>query len=152
MSILETKVSFFKTTKNVEVLGNFPISKALDFIREGKFKDQINKVRAGDKSVKTQLPTVAMHGVFSNERKKDQFVEASGLIILDIDDVDVEKLEEIKEEIMTDSDNEEDMESDGEGGAIVYRQSGARYYTAAQVRAYEERQINRSQRRNNRRR
>ena len=105
MSILETKVSFFKTTKNIEVLGNFPISKALDFIREGKFKDQINKVRAGDKSVKTQLPTVAMHGVFSNERKKNQFIEASGLIILDIDDVDVEKLEDIKEEIMTDSDN-----------------------------------------------
>ena len=105
MSILETKVSFFKTTKNTEVLGNFPISKALNFIQQGKFKDQIDKVRAGDKNAKTQLPTVAMHGVFSNERKKDQFIEASGIIILDIDDVEIERLEEIKQEIMTDSDN-----------------------------------------------
>jgi len=103
--ILEQKVSFFKTTKNTEVLGNFPIGKALDYIKEGKYKAQIDKVRAGDKSVKTQLPTVAMHGVFSNERKKDQFIEASGLIILDIDDVDVDRLEEIKEEIMSDSDS-----------------------------------------------
>lgn len=105
MNILEQKVSFFKTTKNTEVLGNFPISKAIDFIRDGKFKDQINKVRSGDKSVKTQLPTVAMHGVFSNERKKDQFIEASGIIILDIDDVDVSKIEETKEEIMQASDH-----------------------------------------------
>ena len=105
MNILERKVSFFKTTKNTEVLGNFPIGKALDFIKEGKYKDQIDKVRSGEKSVKTQLPTVAMHGVFSNERKKDQFIEASGLIILDIDDVDVDKIEEIKKEIMEYSDN-----------------------------------------------
>ena len=82
------------------MLGNYPIEKALQYIKEGKFKAQIEKVRAGDKGVKTQLPTIAMHGIFSEERKKDQFIEASGLIILDIDDVDVEKLEEIKEEIM----------------------------------------------------
>ena len=103
--ILEQKVSFFKTTKNTEVLGNFPIGKALDYIKEGKYKAQIDLVRGGNKSVKTQLPTVAMHGVFSNERKKDQFIEASGLIILDIDDVQIDKIEEIKKEIMSDSDS-----------------------------------------------
>ena len=103
--ILEQKVSFFKTTKNTEVLGNFPIGKALDYIKEGKYKAQIDQVRAGNKSVKTQLPTVAMHGVFSNERKKDQFIEASGLIILDIDDVQIDKIEDIKKEIMQDSDS-----------------------------------------------
>ena len=77
MNILERKVSFFKTTKNTEVLGNFPIGKALDFIKEGKYKNQIDRVRNGEKSVKTQLPTVAMHGVFSNERKKDQFIDCN---------------------------------------------------------------------------
>jgi|TARA_R110000744_G_scaffold139410_1_gene250404 hypothetical protein len=100
MNILKKQVSFFKNTKQIQVLGNYPIEKALQYIKEGKFKAQIEKVRAGDKSAKTQLPTIAMHGIFSEERKKDQFIEASGLIILDIDDVDVEKLEEIKEEIM----------------------------------------------------
>jgi hypothetical protein len=101
--ILDKKVSFFKTTKHTDVLGNFPISQALQYIKGGKFREKIDKVRAGQKVFKTQLPTVAMHGIFSHERKKDQFVEASGLIILDIDDVDVDKLEEIKQEIMDDS-------------------------------------------------
>ena len=105
MNILERKVSFFKTTKHTEVLGNFPISQALEYIKGGKFKEKIDKVRAGQKLIKTQLPTVAMHGVFSNERKKDQFIEASGIIILDIDDVQIDKIEEIKKEIMQDSDS-----------------------------------------------
>jgi hypothetical protein len=103
--ILEKKVSFFKTTKHTEVLGNFPISQALEYIKGGKFREKIDKVRAGQKLVKTQLPTVAMHGIFSNERKKDQFIEASGIIILDIDDVEIDKIEEIKKEIMEDSDS-----------------------------------------------
>ena len=100
MNILERKVSFFKTTKNTEVLGNFPIGTALEYIKSGKYKEQIDKVRAGEKQFKTQLPTVAMHGIFSNERKKDQFIEASGLIILDIDDVNVDQIEETKQDIM----------------------------------------------------
>lgn len=100
MSILDTRVSLFKTTKNTQVLGDISIGKALDFIKDGKFRDKIEKLRSGDKGIKTQLPTIAMHGVFSQERKKDQFIEASGLIILDIDDVEVDKIEEIKEEIM----------------------------------------------------
>ena len=83
MSILDRKVSFFKTTKHTQVLGNFPISQALEYIKGGKFREKIDKVREGQKLVKTQLPTVAMHGVFSNERKKDQFIEASGIIILE---------------------------------------------------------------------
>ena len=103
--ILEQKVSFFKTTKNTQVLGNFPISKGLDFIKNGKYKQQIDQVRAGNKSVKTQLPTIAMHGIFSHERKKDQFIEASGIIILDIDDVQIDQIEDIKKEIMQGSDS-----------------------------------------------
>ena len=96
---LETKVSYFKGTKHTEVLGNFPISKALEWIKDGKFEPQITKLRAGDKTVKTQLPTVAMHGIFSLERRKDDFVEASGLVILDIDDVEIGEIESIKQDI-----------------------------------------------------
>lgn len=96
---LETKVSYFKGTKHTSVLGNFPISKALEWIKDGKFEPQITKLRAGDKSVKTQLPTVAMHGIFDLERRKDDFIEASGLVILDIDDVEIGELESIKQDI-----------------------------------------------------
>jgi len=105
MSILDKKVSFFKTTKATDVVGNFPIGKALEMIKEGKFKGQIDKLRGGDTSVKTYLPTVAMHGIFSHERKKNQFIEASGIIILDIDDVEVSQIEKIKAEIMEDHDS-----------------------------------------------
>lgn len=100
--ILDKKVSFFKTTRATEVLGNFPIRKALEYIEQGKYSSQIEKLRSGDASAKIRLPTVAMHGIFSHERKKDQFIEASGLIILDIDDVEVDQIEDIKSEIMQD--------------------------------------------------
>ena len=105
MSILNTKVSWFKSTKQTDVQPSFPISSFIDLIKGNKYKEKIDKVRAGDKSVKTQLPTVAFHGMFEYSRKASNFIEASGLIILDIDDVDVEKLEDMKQEIMDSSDS-----------------------------------------------
>ena len=105
MSILNTKVSWFKSTKQTDVQPSFPISSFIDLIKGNKFKEKIDKVRAGDKSVKTQLPTVAFHGMFEYSRKASNFIEASGLIILDIDDVDVDKLEDMKQEIMDSSDS-----------------------------------------------
>ena len=82
MSILNTKVSWFKSTKQTDVQPAFPISSFLQLIKNGKYKDLINKVRSGDKSVKTQLPTIAFHGMFEYSRKASNFIEASGLIIL----------------------------------------------------------------------
>ena len=41
MNILKKQVSFFKNTKQIQVLGNYPIEKALQYIKEGKFKAQI---------------------------------------------------------------------------------------------------------------
>ena len=105
MSILNTKVSWFKSTKQTDVQPSFPISDFIDLIKGNKYKEKIDKVRAGDKSIKTQLPTVAFHGMFEYSRKASNFIEASGLIILDIDDVDVEKLEDMKQEIMDSSDS-----------------------------------------------
>ena len=105
MSILNTKVSWFKSTKQTDVQPSFPISSFIDLIKGNKYKEKIDKVRAGDKSIKTQLPTVAFHGMFEYSRKASNFIEASGLIILDIDDVDVDKLEDMKQEIMDSSDS-----------------------------------------------
>ena len=99
---LDINVSYFKGTKHTEVLGNFPIVKALEWIKDGKFKSEISELRAGNKNVKTKLPTVAMHGIFSHERRAADFIEASGLIILDIDDVKQEELESIKNEVFED--------------------------------------------------
>tara|TARA_R110002073_G_scaffold148366_4_gene301515 strand:+ start:17620 stop:19503 length:1884 start_codon:yes stop_codon:yes gene_type:complete len=105
MSILNTKVSWFKSTKQTDVQPAFSISSFINLIKNGKYKEQIDKVRAGDKSVKTQLPTIAFHGIFEYSRKAANFIEASGLIILDIDNIGLDGLEEMKQEIMDSSDS-----------------------------------------------
>lgn len=106
MNILETKVSSFKNTKSTEILKeDHTVGEVLQVFKTGVWKDDIEKVRAGDKFIKTnKLPTIAFHGIFDGWRKKDLFIEASGLIILDIDDIE-DDIEEIKEEIMDGSDN-----------------------------------------------
>lgn len=104
--ILDKKVSWFKSTKQTEVQKAFPISSFLDLIKNGKYKEQIDKLRSGgDKSIKTQLPTIAFQGLFEYSRKANNFIESSGLIILDIDSMNPNDLEETKQEIMDSSDS-----------------------------------------------
>ena len=104
--ILEKKVSWFKSTKQTEVQKAFPISSFLDLIKNGRYKEQIDKLRSGgDKSIKTQLPTIAFQGLFEYSRKANNFIESSGLIILDIDSMSPDDLEETKQEIMDSSDS-----------------------------------------------
>ena len=104
--ILKKKVSWFKSTKQTEVQKAFPISSFLDLIKNGKYKEQIDKLRSdGDKSIKTQLPTIAFQGLFEYSRKANNFIESSGLIILDIDSMNPNDLEETKQEIMDSSDS-----------------------------------------------
>lgn len=114
MSILNTKVSWFKSTRQTDVQQAFPISSFINLIKNGKYKNLIDKIRGGDKSVKTQLPTIAFQGIFEYSRKAANFIEASGLIILDIDNcvieadselMHIEQLENIKQEIMDSSDS-----------------------------------------------
>ena len=100
MSILETKVSAFKGTKQTEVTHEITIGEVLNDIKDGKYKNVVNKVREGDSEYKKQLPTIAMHGLFEGYRKKANFYEASGLIILDFDDIPLDEIEETKEDIM----------------------------------------------------
>lgn len=104
--ILKKKVSWFKSTKQTEVQKAFPISSFLELIKNGKYKEQIDKLRSdGDKSIKTQLPTIAFQGLFEYSRKANNFIESSGLIILDIDSMNPNDLEETKQEIMDSSDS-----------------------------------------------
>lgn len=103
--ILETKVSYFNGTRDTEVKSQVEVGEILNRIKDGAYKHIVDQVRAGDDEMKKQLPTVAMHGLFNGFRKKDNFSEASGLIILDIDDVEPEEIEEIKQDIMESHDN-----------------------------------------------
>lgn len=106
MSILDNKVSWFKSTKETEVKNAFPISSFLKLIKNGRYKEQIDKLRSGgDKSIKTHLPTIAFQGLFEYSRKASNFIEASGLIILDIDSMNPDDLEETKQDIMDSSDS-----------------------------------------------
>jgi hypothetical protein len=102
--ILGTKVSYFSNTRDTEVKKDVLIFEILDSIKNGAYKDIVNKVRSGDSEQKKRLPTVAMHGRFRDFRKKNDFIEASGLIILDIDDIE-DDLEEVKQDIMDSTDH-----------------------------------------------
>lgn len=102
--ILDTKVSYFNNTVNTEVKGQITIKKALDIIKNGKLKDKIDKLRAGNKEIKINLPTVAFHGIFEFNRKKEYFIESSGIVILDIDNIKGE-IEKVKHDIMDCSDH-----------------------------------------------
>lgn len=105
MNILDTHISWFESTKQIEVAGTIRLEDLLLKIINCEYEDKISKLRNGDKSIKTHLPTFAAHGEFKHYRKKDNFTEASGIIILDIDDIDEDEIEDTKEEIMDSSDH-----------------------------------------------
>lgn len=103
--ILETKVSYFNGTRDTEVKSEVRVGVILERIQNGTYKKIVDQVRVGDGEAKKQLPTVAMHGLFDGFRKKDLFAEASGLVILDLDDVELDEIEEIKQDIMESHDS-----------------------------------------------
>lgn len=105
MSILDTRISVFKSTRDTEAfIGTQTIGGELEKFKDGTYRSSIEKIRAGDSELKKSLPVIAFHGTFLNYRKAADFVEASGIIILDIDDIDPDNdLEEIKQDIMDSS-------------------------------------------------
>ena len=108
MGVLETRISTFKNTRSIEVQKGTidTVGLYLERIKNGTYKKTIEKVRAGNEEAKLDLPTIAFHGIFKNLRKKEDFIESSGLIILDIDDIDEgEDFEEIKKDIMDSDDS-----------------------------------------------
>ncbi len=108
--ILDKKISYFKNTKATECVNESKtIKDFLNHFKNGEYKDIIDKVRSAknkdDKSYwKLKLPSIAFHGIFNGWRKKEDFSEASGLVILDHNIVDKDN-EEIKQDIMDGSDN-----------------------------------------------
>lgn len=136
--VLNKKVSYFKSTTNTECVNdsNLTILSFLNRFKDGFYKDMINVVRSGNEEYKKKLPTIAFHGVFDGWRKKDLFIEASGIIILDIDEIE-EDLEEVKEDIMASYDSVISalISPSGDGIKVLY------YVTPELINANNYRQI-----------
>ena len=82
------KVTIFKNVFEKEAPHHIQLGTALLRIQEGKSKDLIAEVRAGNKEKKKRLPVVCFSGEFS-KRADDALFEHSGFIVLDFDHVDV---------------------------------------------------------------
>lgn len=109
MSVLESSISVFKNTKATEVLKDKTKQNLrywIKAIQEGEFAEEIAQLRAGDETIKPKLPTIAVHGVFENFRTAKDFIEPSGIIILDIDDFpEGDDIEDVKQDIFDSSPN-----------------------------------------------
>lgn len=87
------RVSIFKNVLNPRPLDHIPVTSLVEQIRSGKWKAGIIAVRdAKNKETydqaKKRLPAATFSGTFSR-RAKDGLIEHSGLIALDVDDVDI---------------------------------------------------------------
>lgn len=78
------EVSIFRNVKETSNPFNKSILYALERIKIGKSKAIIEKIRAGDITLKMSLPGVCFNGVFKN-RSIDGLTKKSGFLILDFD-------------------------------------------------------------------
>jgi replicative DNA helicase len=86
------KASGFKNAKNAYPVGDFAIDDILAGIKDGKFKGKVEQLRnIKDKNAyaeaKINFPSVTVSGTFS-QRNKKCLIKHSGLICLDIDNLD----------------------------------------------------------------
>lgn len=101
MNLLESQVSFFNSITRTEVVRKpYSLGDCINDIKIGTYKEQVKKIRGGNTELKKQLPAIATHGVFRDFREKKDFILASGIIIIDLDNL-TDDLEEVKEDIMS---------------------------------------------------
>jgi hypothetical protein len=79
-------VSFFETLKNINPATSIDIEEIFTFIKNGKWKKEIDECQL-DLSKKKNLPCFTPTGLFS-QRNSLGIIKFSGLICLDIDNVD----------------------------------------------------------------
>lgn len=118
----KSEISIFDSPKQILSEKTITILDALNSIKNGTYKKQIDKLRNGDKSIKEKLPMIAFQGLFDGERKKNSILSFSGIIIIDIDDVE-DDLEEVKEDIMSTEDSvlAAMVSPSGNGVKVLYR-------------------------------
>jgi len=79
-SLFDTKTAKYRTFEDV-----------VNRIKNGNSKDMVERIRKGDKKLKTSLPAICFSGIFS-QRCDAGLIKPSGLVCLDFDDVpEVEK-------------------------------------------------------------
>jgi len=99
------RVSYFKNIKSIIPIKDTSVFKVLQEIKELKHKEQVAKIRLEkDKkkrnNLKQRLPYVTFGGTFKSRSNKT-LSKHSGLACLDFDDL--EKLEEVREDINNDN-------------------------------------------------
>lgn len=94
--MLDKKVSYFKNIVTEEKLGTITIGEFLESFKQPH--ELVTRLRDGDEPAKRLLPVYAAHGIFKSVRAKSDFSESSGVVIIDIDDVE-DDVEEVKADI-----------------------------------------------------
>lgn len=79
-------VSIYSNIRQTKGGKEIPVDILLDYIKEGQWQDDVLAVRNGKKD-KATLPAACMSGLFK-ERKIAGLTQHSGLICIDVDDVD----------------------------------------------------------------
>lgn len=87
------KVTIYPTIYRTQEAHITTLDYVLTRIKNGKSSDKVQKVRDGDKKTKQELPAVCFSGVFKNGVRSDETLQYhSGLIVLDFDHVDAERV------------------------------------------------------------
>lgn len=76
-----------KTAYETQATRPFKIISILNFIKTGRWKDIVEKVRNG-RLDKKELPLICAYGCYRNHRKDENLISRSGFIVLDYDQKD----------------------------------------------------------------
>lgn len=90
---MSATISLYTNIKQTKGGKEIPVDVMLAYIHDGKWQDDVLAVRTGRKS-KEELPYVTMSGKFA-ERKIAGLLQHSGIICIDIDDIDVEEVKSL---------------------------------------------------------
>jgi predicted P-loop ATPase len=103
---MATSVSIYKNIRENKSTETIPIDIFLDYIKTGKWQDQVLKIRCIQdyterKLAKEKMPYVTLSGMFAKERKAAEITNHSGFIGMDIDNI-ANELEGIRQLLSSD--------------------------------------------------
>lgn len=103
---MATAVSIYKNIRENKSTDIIPIDIFLDYIKTGKWQDQVLKIRCIQdyterKLAKEKMPYVTLSGMFAKERKAAEITNHSGFIGMDIDNI-ANELEGIRQLLSSD--------------------------------------------------
>lgn len=103
---LDYEISVFPCQVSKEDALEITIGEAIKDIKNCLYQPEIDRLRKGDTDVKKlEIPTASFHCKFEGRRIKENITEMSGLIIVDVDNIEVGDLEASKDTIMATMDS-----------------------------------------------